>query len=103
MSNLSSWHAHAKVVSKIPCNPNRISPISLLRIPLLLSRAHVVGAVALHMQMAARLWRLTAERPVQFGSTSCDAGGPGEGLFHNFFLFPQPVTSSPLFNTHTQP
>ena len=37
MSNFSSWHAYAKLASKIPYNPNRISPISLLIFPLLLS------------------------------------------------------------------
>jgi len=103
MNDLSRWHAYAKLVSKIPYNPYRISPISLLIIPLLLSRAHFVGAVALHMQMAVRLLRLTAERPVQFGSTSCETDGPGEGHFHNFFHFPHPITISPLFRTHTQP
>jgi len=50
-----------------------------------------------------RLWRLTAERPVQFGSKSCESGGPGEGPFHNFLHFLQPITISPLFHTQTQP
>ena len=103
MNNFSSWHAYAKLVSVNPYNPYRISPISLLILPLLLSRTHVVGAVALHMQMAVRLWRLTAERPVQFGSKSCEAGGPGEGPFYNFLPFLQPITISPLFHTQTQP
>jgi hypothetical protein len=57
----------------------------------------VVGAVALHMQMAVRLWRLTAERSVQFGLTSCEFGGPEEVPFHSFHAFPQPITIPRLF------
>jgi hypothetical protein len=103
MSNFSSWHAYAKLVSKIPYNPYLISPISLLIFPLLLSRSHVVGAVVLHMKMAVRPWRLTAERPVQFGLMSCAFGGPGEGPFHSFLPRPQAITTPPSFHSHTQP
>jgi hypothetical protein len=99
MSNSSSWQAYAKLLSKFPYNPNLISPISLSIYPLLLSRTHVVGAVLLHMQMVVRLWRLTTERPVQFG----EYGGPGEGPFHNLLPFPQPITIPSLFHTHAQP
>ena len=83
MSNFSSWHAYAKPASKIPYNPYCIPPISPLP-----PRDHFVGAVALHMQMAVRLWRLTAERPVQLGLTSSESDGPGEGPVTISFLFP---------------
>jgi hypothetical protein len=88
ISNCSSWHAYAKLVSKFPYNQNRISPTSLSILPVLLSRSHFVEVSSLHMQMAVRGWRLTEEHPLQFGLNLRAVGSPGEGPSHSFFPLP---------------
>jgi hypothetical protein len=90
ISNCSCWHAYAKLVSKFLHNPYRISPPRFQYF-----RFCFLAAILLRFIHCTCKWRLTAEHPLQFGSTSRAVGGPGEGLFT--VSFPSPANHNTTF------